>query len=509
MFGFYSAKLKFYSCLTVCVIVIIIMIGNLRSLDATKNTQRDDVIKWKDSLIGGSRVYSQVGARASGTSSATDSSQLRYDGTPELSISIEQLRKELKDLLSDGSTPSENTSAEKDSDHKTNPLYGTILDNDAKTNPNKAPVPDDYAGEVLTNNYKPYEQYRVVKKSYGNADKIPKATMFTIVKNSELDELLASIQQLESRFNRRFNYDWVFVNDEPFTDKFIEETSSMVSGTARYGIIPYEHWSYPSWIDQDKAKEIRDSDEAKSMPYGDSESYRFMCRYNSKYFYHHPIMEEYEYYWRVEPSVTFQCDIIEDPIRRLKENGILYGFTIAFLEFPVTIRTLWETSMSFFKNPDIQQDLIPYKKSMISFVSSDEGETYNNCHFWTNFEIASLEVWRSDTYEKYVDFLDRSGGFFYERWGDAPVHSIAISRMLSANQIHAFQDISYQHTEATSCPPDDDYWKRAKCTCNRENDWTVSSRMDCNRRFLKMSGQSVMKDYHKYLKLAGKEDINS
>ena len=33
---------------------------------------------------------------------------------------------------------------------------------------------------------------------------------------------------------------------------------------------------------------------------------------------------------------------------------------------------------------------------------------------WSNFEIASLEFWRSEAYSKYFDFLEATGGFYYE-----------------------------------------------------------------------------------------------
>jgi alpha 1,2-mannosyltransferase len=46
-------------------------------------------------------------------------------------------------------------------------------------------------------------------------------------------------------------------------------------------------------------------------------------------------------------------------------------------------------------------------------------QQYNRCHFWSNFEIGSLDFLRSDAYTKYFEHLDKSGGFSYERWGGA------------------------------------------------------------------------------------------
>lgn len=87
---------------------------------------------------------------------------------------------------------------------------------------------------------------------------------------------------------------------------------------------------------------------------------------------------------------------------------------------------------------------IPAQNAM-SFLSDDGGETYNRCHFWSNFEIGSLGLWRSKAYMDFFEYLDKAGGFFYERWGDAPVHSIAAALFLPFEKIHYFYDIGYRH----------------------------------------------------------------
>lgn len=44
-----------------------------------------------------------------------------------------------------------------------------------------------------------------------------------------------------------------------------------------------------------------------------------------------------------------------------------------------------------------------------------EEEKYNMCHFWSNFEIARLDFFRSKPYEDFFEMMDRSGGFWMER----------------------------------------------------------------------------------------------
>ncbi|KAJ1932978.1 alpha-1,2-mannosyltransferase ktr1 [Linderina pennispora] len=90
------------------------------------------------------------------------------------------------------------------------------------------------------------------------------------------------------------------------------------------------------------------------------------------------------------------------------------------------------------------------------------------CHFWSNFEIGSLEFLRSEKYMAYFNFLDRAGGFFMERWGDAPVHTMAVAMFLNKSQVHYFGDIGYYHKPFQNCPTDPAYNAQyCFCSANR------------------------------------------
>ena len=67
------------------------------------------------------------------------------------------------------------------------------------------------------------------------------ATFVTLARNNDVWEIARSIRQVEDRFNRKFNYDWVFLNDKPFDETFKSVTSSLVSGKTHYGLIPEKH----------------------------------------------------------------------------------------------------------------------------------------------------------------------------------------------------------------------------------------------------------------------------
>ncbi|KAH3678120.1 hypothetical protein WICMUC_001684 [Wickerhamomyces mucosus] len=313
-----------------------------------------------------------------------------------------------------------------------------------------------------------------------------KACFVSLARNNDLWSLIGSIKHVEDRFNSKYGYDWVFLNDDKFSEEFKRTTTALISGETKYGLIPKEHWSFPDWIDVDKAAKTREEMRQKKIIYGDSISYRHMCRYESGFFYRHELLKDYDYYWRVEPDIRIYCDINYDIFQFMKDNNKKYGFTISLHEYVDTIPTLWKVTKEFIsENPQYVD-----KNNLIDFISDDGGASYNLCHFWSNFEIGDLNFWRGEAYSKYFDHLDKNGGFFYERWGDAPIHSIAASLFLSKDEIHYFPDVGYFHGPFNNCPINDEFRLDHKCFCNPKDDFTFRG-YSCGEKYY--SSQKLVK----------------
>ncbi|KAI9028144.1 nucleotide-diphospho-sugar transferase [Phycomyces nitens] len=300
------------------------------------------------------------------------------------------------------------------------------------------------------------------------------------------------MRYLEDRFNRKYNYPWIFLNEEPFTEEFVKLTQQMTNSETHYGLVPEKHWSYPDWINQTLARECRETMAQNGIVYGGSESYRHMCRFQSGFFFLHPLLDGLDYYWRVEPGVKFSCDIEYDPFQLMVERDLKYGFTIALEEYRSTVPTLWETTLEFIKT--YPQYMYPRSKpdSLFRLVTDDNGQSYNLCHFWSNFEIASVKFLRSEGYQAYFRHLDRAGGFFYERWGDAPVHSIAVALMLSQKDVHWFYDIGYRHDTFEHCPTEPAWLVHGKCYCNPHTSFVRNSG-SCTPKYLEVTNSSTDK----------------
>lgn len=309
-----------------------------------------------------------------------------------------------------------------------------------------------------------------------------KAAIVVLARNSDLHGILLSMQRMEERFNGKYQYPYVFLNEEEFDDDFKQKTSASTQSRILYGLIPEEHWSLPSWLEQEEYDAARARMKQAGVLYADKSSYHFMCRFYSGFFHQHPLLQGFDYYWRMEPDVHYYCDLDYDPFVFMEDRGIQYGFVITVLELPKTIPSLWNTTQGFM---DKHSASLP-QENLMGFVTSDSGQDYNLCHFWSNFEIGSFSFLRSKEYQAYFDHLDQANGFFMERWGDAPVHSLAAAMFLNKSQVHHFQDIGYRHNSFTHCPAR----LRNNCACDamKSVDFHTPSFGVCHKRWSDVAG---------------------
>jgi mannosyltransferase len=137
----------------------------------------------------------------------------------------------------------------------------------------------------------------------------------------------------------------------------------------------------------------------------------------------------------------------------MEKNKKTYGFTIAIKELKETVPNIFRYATAFRRSRNITTDLwqmfldkekdkkdkeelekqarkkksqkklpeeiLQTKPGKGALADVDpyamEGETYNMCHFWSNFEIANLDWFRSKDYNDFFNAMDRSSGFWMER----------------------------------------------------------------------------------------------
>lgn len=184
------------------------------------------------------------------------------------------------------------------------------------------------------------------------------------------------------------------------------------------------------------------------------------------FFYDHPALSDYKWYWRVEPDISLTCAVTYDPFVEMERHGKRYGYTMALREISATTPSLFGKLARY--RADEQMPASPLWTAMTapSYLPwplrrlrgwagqsnlDARGDAWNLCHFWSNFEIADLDFFRSPAYRRLFAHLDADGGFYFERWGDAPVHSLAVALLLPPREVHHFADIGYVHDTLQYC----------------------------------------------------------
>nr|POF12919.1 o-glycoside alpha-1,2-mannosyltransferase like 4 [Quercus suber] len=306
------------------------------------------------------------------------------------------------------------------------------------------------------------------------------AAIVMLARNKDKRDAVQAIRTLEQRFNRRHQYPIIFLNNEPWSSSFINALSGEVSGDVRFETIPSYMWGFREGATEDEKARARDNMvkmDNKGIPHAGQEQYHNMCRFHSGFFYDHPALEKYDWYWRVEPDARFTCDIPYDPFAEMIANNKTYGYTMALWEIGSTAPTLFRTVDEYRLARQISASSLwtalhegswapyPLRHTVMPLFPSrtGKGDRWNFCHYWSNFEIADLAFYRSRAYRDLFAHLDATGGFHLERWGDAAVHSLALGLLVDPEKLHYFEDIGYKHGVFQHCPADTG---GCKCDCD-------------------------------------------
>ena len=210
----------------------------------------------------------------------------------------------------------------------------------------------------------------LLKFAYNSQNESIKGCIIILSRESDIDRIRNLIKNVDLTFNKKYKYPFVLFNDEEFSNNFKNEIIKHTNSTIEFGLIPKEHWNVPSWINETRLNE-------SVHKIGHSVRYRQMCRFNSGFFFQHELFLKYDYFMRLDSDSGFECELNEDPFKRLKKNNQKY-----------------------------------------SFILDDNGQSLNGqtCIFYNNFEMAHFSVFRNRDYLNYFHSLDKTGGFFYERW---------------------------------------------------------------------------------------------
>ncbi|KOG96257.1 putative mannosyltransferase [Saccharomyces eubayanus] len=304
----------------------------------------------------------------------------------------------------------------------------------------------------------------------------PKACFVSLITEQDsMTQILLSIDEVQGKFNKDFAYPWVFISqgkiDDTKKEMIYQAMTDSMNGNSevidiKFAEIPEDEWTYPEWIDQNKAADSLIA--LVNIPDGDSRAVRYKARYLAGFFWRHPILDEFDWYWRVDPGIKLYCDIGYDLFRWMQDSGKVFGFTLSRSEAKEANDKIWDTTKKFGKDfPKFISE-----NNFKAFITEKDSDNFNNCEFTSNFEIGNLNFYRSPAYKKFFEYIDKEGGIFYWKWTESIIHTIGLSMLLPKDKIHFFENIGFHYGKYDNCPMNDDIWEQYKCNCDQGNDFT-------------------------------------
>ena len=249
-------------------------------------------------------------------------------------------------------------------------------------------------------------------------DQKPKAAVYYLVQSRRIDSLVSSLSSLDNYFNNQYNYPVIIFHEDDLLKVHHALIRSKTTSRLFFQRITFE---IPPYLNRSAI--IFD------IPCLSHISYRHMCRFHAKLIYEQPIMAKLQYGWRLDDDSELLQPIGYDVFRWMQERSIQYGYILIHYDSLLCTKGLWDAVESYIKLNNIRSQF-EWKEPMI---------------YYNNFELSDLSIWTSPLYKRFIDYIDRLGGIFYHRWGDAPIKSLAVSLFVPENKTHYFLDVAYKH----------------------------------------------------------------
>jgi len=273
----------------------------------------------------------------------------------------------------------------------------------------------------------------------------PRGVIIYLARSQEEDvtNLIKSLRLLKEHFLNKFSYPVIIFVENSFKDTWKKQIKDSAALDPRFEIVRFE---IPPFINPEDVP-------PRVGEYGHGIGYRHMCRFFSGLVYLNPILSDYDWYWRLDTDSFILSDISYDIFRFMKARHIIYGYINYRKEDQSVAVGLWDSVSQYVLDRKIAPTFL--KKFL------KDGK-WDQSIFYTNFEISDLNFWRSKQYQDFFNYIDQAKGIYMHRWGDAPIHTFAISIFIPERRTHRFGDIHYQHQGFINSPFKNYFRKR--CT---------------------------------------------
>jgi alpha 1,2-mannosyltransferase len=261
--------------------------------------------------------------------------------------------------------------------------------------------------------------------------------------------LKQSLDLLYENYNNRFKHPVLIFHEGDFDARTQKQIIAGKSEIEFHMI----HFKMPSFIKKSEAPELWR---------GHTIGYRHMCRFYAFLLYGALSNLGYDWYLRMDDDSYIWSKIDYSLFDFMKQNGYEYGYRVESQEPKQYAIGFSEAVCSYLKTERIEADFFCQNLERVSLKACihSAAENYrvfrrmnlfrtrqqwNGWCFYNNFHITELDFWRRADVRRFLLYLDRMGGAYKCRWGDALVQTAAIQIFMPPARVYKFQDWTYEH----------------------------------------------------------------
>jgi alpha 1,2-mannosyltransferase len=258
---------------------------------------------------------------------------------------------------------------------------------------------------------------------------------------STLEQLQKSVRLLYQHYNHVQRDDVVFLHTGDVDLQMQQSVLQLCGEEARFVQLAKRHFELPPGVDPTSKQWL--------FPQKFSVGYRHMIRFFTVGIWE--VAEElgYTYIMRLDDDAYIYSPITYNLFASMAERGFEYGFRL----------TSWESGEpaqrgefhSFVREYALKHRIQPQwglaqscpDGKMDRFTLDRCGSVYT---IYNNFFISKVSFWRRPDVRAFLQHIDASKTIYYNRWGDANWHSVALQLFLPRKRLHMFDDFTYEHT---------------------------------------------------------------
>ena len=148
----------------------------------------------------------------------------------------------------------------------------------------------------------------------------------------------------------------------------------------------------------------------------------------------------YEWVMRLDEDSFIHSQIPYDLVDFMEGRGLQYAYRVHAYEHNECVSGFPQAVHSHLV-------MFPEEATPSSLLShctppSLEGllQDWDRFTFYNNFFLTNVSLWHRPNVRRFLEHVDRMGGIYTHRWGDAPIQTAAVQMFVPGEQVHKFSD---------------------------------------------------------------------